>query len=407
MTTGRAVVNRLPKSAQKLDQLNASGSWSSDNADFTIENSEFCPYDTTHKQIVFTGETEMTISSVVLRPDDDGTNIEFAFAVKMVSGGSVEVVVQDTSTAGTTEQTTTFEINPQLESPDETALNDLAWQVFRTAPTILDRGNLPAPRVDITITFTPTDDSDLVYFSIPVLSGTLDVGRFSESARQMVMHIPNFFLDETDEDSNPPGAMLRFLDVAFSGLDDAIKAFRDYRFYTIAEGRKDSLPETLSNLVWPSDAGLDEAKWLTQFTGTEPVAKLSSTLDPSDPFVLDTSVLNGTDTLRFSTTGVNDPPLGTVEVTRDFLRWQAEYGYYGMNAGSLAAVRESVKRVMVEPREVTIDLQHDGPFTVLVQTPWEQTYGASEDDVGEASPVVLEAIERARPIGVKITHELT
>jgi len=406
VTTGRAVRNRLPASAQKLTVLGETGSWFSDNDDYEIEASEFRPDDASYRQVSFVGQVELTISSVILEAEDHLDPIEFVFAAKMQSGGQIDVVLSDTSFVSGASQPSTFVVTPQPESAGSAALNDLSWGVYRTEPVYVNKQSLSAPRIDVTVTIVPNEASDVVYFANPVLSGTLDQAYYSEAARQMNQVIPDHFTQGNGTE-NPPAAVMRFIDVAFSGMDQAMKAYRDYRFFTFVDGRDESLPETLSNLVWPSDAGLNEAKWLTQFTGTEPVAKLSSTLDPSNPFVLDTSQLNGTDTLRFSTTGVNDPPLGTVEVTRDFLRWQAEYGYYGMNAGSIAAVRESVKRVMVEPREVTIDLQHDGPFTVLVRTPWEQTYGASEDDVGEASPVVLEAIERARPIGVKITHELT
>lgn len=420
MTFVRAVENRLSEDAKKLSSINVSGSWFSDNLDYSIEHSEFWPEDNSYKQIVFFGQVQLTISAINLKALDDLNPIELAFGAKMESGGQIQVTLVDSSSISGASVTTSFSVAPQPESAISSGLNDLSWAVYRTNPVFVDKKTLVVPRVDATITITPNDPNDAVRFANPVVSGTLDQAYYSEAARNIFAVMPNFFTD-VDETENPPSAVTRFIDVSFSGLDVAVRAYRDYRFFTVADGRNEANPATLSDLVWPSDAGLDEVKWLTQFSGTEPVAKLSSTLDPSDPFVLGSptdpdeyadpgaggSLLGGSDTLRFSTTGVNDPPVGTVEVTRDFLRWQAQYGYYGMRAGSIAAVRESVKRVMVEPKEVDISLQHDGPFTVIVKTPWEQTYGANADEVGEPSAVVLEAIARAKPIGVKITHELT
>lgn len=420
MTIVRAVRNRLSETASKLSAIDVSGSWFSDNQNYAIEHSEFWPEDDSYKQVVFSGQAELTVSAVALDARDDLNPMELAFAVKMESGGQIQVTLTDSSAVTGSSVTTSFLVDPQPESAASSGLNDLSWAVYRTDLVFVNKQSLVVPQMDVTISMIPNDPSDSVHFANPVLSGTLDQGYYSEAARNMFAAIPSFFTD-VDETENPPSAVTRFIDVAFSGLDVAIKAYRDYRYFTIADGRDESVPATLSDLVWPSNAGLDEVRWLTQFSGTEPVAKLSSTLDPSEPFVLGSpedagdyadpgtggSLLGSADTLRFSTTGVNDPPLGTVEVTRDFLRWQAQYGYYGMKAGSVAAIRESVKRVMVEPKEVEIVLQHEGPFTVLVRTPWEQTYGANLSDVGTPSPVVLEAIHRAKPIGVKITHELT
>lgn len=336
----------------------------------------------------------------------------------MQKGGSITVILTDVYSSQTS--VSEFNVDAQPESPNQDALDDLSWGVFRSKHVIVNKGNLPSPRVGINVEIVPNDNSDEIYFAIPTVSGLLDQAYYSEVARNAYATIPNVFL-EASEDENPIGSVTRFIDVAFHGLDIAVKAYRNYRFFTAEEGRDEDNLKTLSELVWPKNAGLGEAKWLTQFSGTEPVAKLSSSIDPSDPFVLGSpesaedyadagsggSELNGTDSLRYSTTGINDPPLATTEITTDFLRWQAQYGYYGIQSGSYAAVVDSVKRVMVDPKEINVVKQHEGPFTVLIQTPWEQTYGANEEDVGEPSSVVLEAIKRSKPIGVKITHQLT
>lgn len=417
MTTRKAVVNRLVGSGANLDSIGAAGKWSisalsGQYGSVEFFDSEFSS-DPDKKQIKISGVPatpsgiSISFDELVLETFDHEKFMELVFYARIDGGGTIEVNITDTVVAGTSEQETTFNVPGVVNVPEANGLANPSWKAYRADPLKVVKGNLSSPRLTAQINFKPNIAGTAVYFAGPAIYGYADHFRYSQSATQMSVSMPDHVMDEDYSETNPTESLTRFIDVCFTGLDRAIKTLLAYRFRTKLEFRNENDPETLSRLVWPSNTEINEAKWLTQFTGTEPVAKLSSTLDPSNPFILNVSVLNGTDTLRFSTTGVNDPPLGTVEVTRDFLRWQAEYGYYGMNAGSVAAVRESVKRVMVEPRDVTIDLQHDGPFTVLVRTPWEQTYGASEDDVGEASPVVLEAIERARPIGVKITHELT
>lgn len=410
MTFARAVTNRLPEKAEKLSELNSSGAWFASNySSATTENSEFRPDDTSYKQIYFSGisgDLELIAESIELGVLDDKAFFEFAFAVKMQSGGTIVALISEVSTIQATQQTKTFAVLPQQEVPGNDALNDASWRIFRSESVLTDKGELSLPRVSLSITITPNDPADVVGFANPVLSGSLDQLLFSESSRHMAALIPSAMYVENSL-TNPAGALIRFVDVALSGLDLAIKAFKNYRFFTIADGRQENLPGTLSELVWPSNAGLSEVRWLAQFSGTDAVAKFSSSLDPSDAFVLDSSVLNGGDSLRFSSNGLNDPPTNTVEVTLDLLRWQTEYGFFGINAGSVASIRESVKKVMVEPREVTISVQNAGAFTVLVETPWEQTFGASENQIGSSSSVVEEVIRLCKPLGVKVTHQLT
>ena len=427
MPSSRSVVNRLVDEGSSLESLNATGRWiiesqSSDHEVF-FQNSEFSSA---------AGKKQIKVSSVsaaddfsfkyeelVLQTYDDSRYMEFVFFARIDGGGTITVTMADTGSASANSETSTFVVKPVVDSPTAVGLANPSWSAYRCSPVLVSKGILPAPRLTVTVSFSPTLPNSDIYFAGPAVYGYTDHLRYSEAIRQTVPYLP-VHLVEGDSNSTPEGALIRFLDVMLSGMDLALKSMLKYRFLTLEELRDESDPERLSELVWPSNAGLDEAKWLVQFTGSEPIAKLSSTLDPSEPFVLGSpsdaddyldagsggSSLNGDDTLRFSTTGVNDPPLGTVEVTRDFLRWQAGYGYYGINAGTIKAVTESVKRVMTAPYSVTVENQYDGPFTVKIKTPWEQTYGANEANVGESSLVVKEAISHSKPIGVKIKHEL-
>lgn len=348
---------------------------------------------------------EIYIDALDLNPEDDGQFMELSFYAKMPVGGTIEIILQDTTTVAISEVTTTFTVSPSSASPNATGLSDTSWKAYRSKPIRVQKGMLAAPRLDVMIRFTPSVVNSEAYFANPSVIGLMDHSYYSEAVRNIIPNLPEALFDGFAE-SNPSAAITRFADVMYSGLDVAAKALRDYRFFTIEDGRDENDDATLSNLVWPSNTDFVEARWLAQFAGTHPISKLSSVLDPSDPFILDSSQLNGDDTLRFSSTSTLDPPEATIDVVTEFLQWQAEYGYYGINAGTTKAIEEAVKRVMVGAKEVTITLQNEGPFTMLVETPWEQTYGGASELVGQSSVIAKEAISYAKPIGVKVTHKL-
>jgi hypothetical protein len=410
----RAVQNRLPEKAAKLNSFNSlqSDEWEiSGVGDFTTDRSVFGP-DDSYNQLYCTGvpsevgsSMDLSIYALQLNPEDDANYFELAFYAKMPAGGTIEIIIADTTTISVAESTTTFSVPVASPSPNAVGLADPSWRCYRSKPTLVDKGEFPSPRIDVTIKFTPNQPDSVVYFANPSVIGMMDHMYFSEAVKNIVPNMPEAMF-ENAMDSEPPAAISRFIDVMYSGLDIAAKALRDYRFFSLDEGRDLSKPETLSNLVWPSNTDFPEARWLAQFSGTQPASKLNTVLDPSDPFVLDQSQLNGDDTLRFSSTVTIQSPQATVEVVTDFLRWQAEYGYYGINAGTTRAIMEAVKRVMIGDKEVTITSQHEGPFTMLVETPWEQTYGGAVELIGESSVVADEAISYAKPVGLKVTHRL-
>lgn len=413
-----AVTNRLSGDGAKLKTLGVqginntfTGKWHVTGASVVdLSDSEFGP-DHSYGQVRFVKSSAqpfitLGFDALILKPDDDDEFIELSFYAKMPGGGQIQVSMYDTTSIFIGEIISEFEVEQTTPSEGSLGLADSSWKAYRTSPLRVFKGNLQSPRIDIEITFNPYTSNTEVWFANPVVSGLMDHMYYSEAMKSIVPNIPDVMFEETMQ-STPPAALSRFADVMYSGFDIAAKALRDYRFFTIEDGRDESNPATLSNLVWPSETNFVEARWLTQFAGTHPISKLSSSLDPSDPFILNSSQLNGADTLRFSSTAVLEPPEATIDVVTDFLRWQAQYGYFGINAGSMQAIKEATKRVMIGAKQVTVTVQHDGPFTILVETPWDQTYGGAQELIGESSVVVEEAISYAKPIGVKVTHVLT
>lgn len=410
----QAVVNRLPDEAAKLTTFGQTDvdQWGVVGAETVSTNHSVFGPDTSFLQayctgVPYDGETSLRLyyNSLQLQPDDDGNFMEVAFYAKMPSGGSIDVVVYDITSATPTQVSTSFNVAPSTPSANAVGLSDSSWSAYRSDPIRVEKGILASPRINVTIDFTPDQPGADVYFANPSVIGFMDHAVYSEAVKNIIPNIPAALL-EYDGESNPPGAITRFIDVMYGGLDVAAKALINYRYFTLEDGRDETNDATLSNLVWPSNAEFVEARWLAQFSGTEPIAKLSSAIEPSDPFVLDTSTLNGDDTLRFSSTTTVAIPEATTDVVTDFLQWQAEYGYYGIRAGTITAITEAVKRVMVGTKQVNVTLQHEGPFTVLIETPWEETYGGAVDLIGQSSIVAVEAISYAKPIGVKVTHRM-
>ena len=57
----------------------------------------------------------------------------------------------------------------------------------------------------------------------------------------------------------------------------------------------------------------------------------------------------------------------------------------------------------------TVSLEYDystSPFEINILTRWDETFGGDEPLIGQSSPLVLEAISKARPLGVLVTHEM-
>ena len=411
-----SVFNRLTGSASTLSSLGGSGEWYVSGASYTNSLTSELRTDSNFKQI----ELSPTASACYVQIDAvnmDASDYQYAaqltFGVNMPAGGEINVKIFDDNSIIESFGYTNFVIPPTTSSLYSSSLSNPAWRIYRTEEASIPSHDGYHPVVSIEIEFIPANQIDKIYFTSPILCTSLDAGRFGEAMLQIIRHIPIEYLDTEDIQQNPDYALQRFIDVAFEGLDRAIKQSFSFQHYDISEGYDDTDDRTKSYLVNPDVAEVPELKWLAQFAGTEPISKLESSQDPSDAFVLGAtegdggSVLNGTDALRFTVATLLEPPQNTAELQKDFLSWQAENGYYGINAGSITAIEEAVKRLMIGQKQVDITLQYEGPFTVLVETPWEQTYGASEEKIGESLSVIKEAIHYAKPIGVKVTHVLT
>ena len=89
------------------------------------------------------------------------------------------------------------------------------------------------------------------------------------------------------------------------------------------------------------------------------------------------------------------------------VKWQIDNGYYGINSGTDTALLESAKLMLTGTKTVSLEYDYStAPFEINILTRWDETYGADESLIGESSTLVLEAIAKARPLGVLVTHEM-
>ena len=221
-----------------------------------------------------------------------------------------------------------------------------------------------------------------------------------------------FRLIDLEQEGDLALPFMRLMDIFTTGLDIGWQGLGQYRYLDIEEGFKDGDDTTKSTLVNPDVADFATLVWLCKFTGTRPITRYESSLDVvTTPFELGDGLGSGSELdsgdglLLTSYSELNPPPLSLAN-QEELLRWQLDYGYYGINSGTLPAVIDAAKRQLVGDKTLVYDYDFGAePWVINLQSQWFETYGATgEEEIGSSSQLVLNAVEYARPLGVKITH---
>jgi hypothetical protein len=222
--------------------------------------------------------------------------------------------------------------------------------------------------------------------------------------------LPQFMIEDDFTTVQPIDIPLhRFIDVATVGLDSAVTKALEISYIDKVSGLDASLSETQSTLVSPSIAGIPELLWLAKFVGTKPVTRFASSQETAtDPFVLDSSLLDSADTIRVTSYSSLNPPAFDETAQKELLQWQVSTRNFGFNAGTTEAIEEAAKLMLVGEKTVSLSYDYTSqPFVIDIQTPWYETLGGDESLIGESSQLVLEAAAKAKPIGVLLTHTMT
>jgi hypothetical protein len=406
------VQNRLTGAAKLCSAINNNEQWNTVNlVSGEILTSELVP-NSSYKQLSLTVQNgqpsgQLTLGPIQLLAADTNRPIILLFAAKLPSGGTITTFVVDessvvsnvTTTAVVSEQSNAAVNAPGLLSPQ--------WFIFRSDSIVVEA---ETPTISIYITFQPNDLTETFYFTTPAVYHKYEFFISNPAVPAIASLLPTVFLDidsESQESLDVP--LLRLIDILNLGLGESLELMSDFAYSDIEDGYIESDNSTKSTLAHHEIADIDTLLWLAKFNGTNPILRFNSSLEiSSEPFVLDVSVLNGTDVIRLTSYDELNPPALTIAAQETLLRWQMEYGYYGRNAGTLPAIVAAAKLMLIDNQNVSISYDYSvEPFVVDMQTQWFETIGAAgPEDIGNESQLILEAIAPARPLGTLVRHEM-
>ncbi len=402
------ITNRLVGDAFTLHSINNTASWFAGASTVISDGgpTELLPR-INCRQIEIDGGVNNEIYLEPLPGDESLNNSAgvFTFAIKIPNGGTVDVSITDSSTLSIA-ATYSFIINASSPSINAEGVASPQWSIVRVITDVFDS---PTPSVQISIGISK-NQSETVYFSSPVFVPQMEFAIENTALGKVAALLPQFMLEDDFSITEPIDMpLMRFIDVCTVGLDSVINKTLDMSYLDAQDGKDEQFINTLSTLVNPRAAQIPDLIWLAKFVGTKPVTRFTSSLEEeTEAFVLNSSELNGEDTLRLTSYSSLNPPVFDLEVQRDLLDWQVSTGSFGFNAGTTSAIEDSVKLMLIGNKTVNLDYDYStSPFEIEIQTPWYETIGADETKIGESSILVLEAVQRAKPIGVLLTHVMT
>jgi hypothetical protein len=402
------ISNRLSGDAFTLRSFNTASTWNA-GANTTINDgglTELSP-NLNCRQLEISGNISNSISLSAIGGDASfsSSSALFIFALKVPNGGVATVTVEDASVIGVS-SVYEFPITASSSSINAEGVASPQWSIIRVLTTPFTSNT---PSLEITISVNKTLN-EVIYFSSPVLVPQMEFIRENVALQYISGFLPQFMIEDDFTTVQPIDIPLhRFIDVATVGLDSAVTKALEISYIDKVSGLDASLSETQSTLVSPSIAGIPELLWLAKFVGTKPVTRFASSQETAtDPFVLDSSLLDSADTIRVTSYSSLNPPAFDETAQKELLQWQVSTRNFGFNAGTTEAIEEAAKLMLVGEKTVSLSYDYTSqPFVIDIQTPWYETLGGDESLIGESSQLVLEAAAKAKPIGVLLTHTMT
>lgn len=415
------IVNRLSSAQSLLTVVNAQDGWSSTNIAVTIDGQSelFEEVNNPHRQLECFLINQQTSGSLTLNQIQFSVNqidvpLIFIFAIKMPSGGIITTTLTPVGMAGASSVVDTVNLQQSAATVNAPGILSPQWFIFRTSPLIVEGSNAFA--VNIEISFAPTETDEAFYFTTPSLYSQYEFFSGNRAVAEIASRLPAVLIEtDLNADVVPDAPMLRLVDVATLGLGEALLLTEEFDYLDNEDGFDDLNNRTKSKLINYDVATLEYLVWLCKFNGTRPVTRFESSLEfTSDPFILGEtegdggSVLNSSDTIRLTSYLSLNPPALTKTAQENLLRWQLEYGYYGKNAGTIPALINAAKLMLINTQYVGVAYDYDTePFVINVTTKWDETYGTTGPElIGQPSELVLDAISFSKPLGVLVNHEL-
>lgn len=403
------ITNRLTGAQETLTSTGGSSQWQvSGGVIYDGGISELAPF--THfrqSKIAVSGTSvELSLDNLTTFSGDGDLPFVFLFAVKMPSGGTITSSITENTSISVLSVETKI-ISPETASINAEGVGSPQWSIVRFNTEIV--ADIVSPTFNISITLEPEDAGDFIYFTRPAFYPRYEFLAQNASLEEIFAYLPELFI-ETDfsvtDDLDLP--MFRYLDVATSQMNVISNNAVGYTFFDISEGYVEGNTDLESSLVETNNADLETLIWLAKFSGTLPITRFASSLETvTEPFVLDASTLDSADTLRVTSYLELNPPAIDEEDQRGLVKWQIDNGYYGINAGSDNALKESAKLMLIGTKTVSLEYDYStSPFEINVVTRWDETLGGDVALIGQSSHLVLEAVSKARPLGVLVTHEM-
>ena len=410
-----AVTNRFTGAQRYLTSFGTSTTWTATNATITIDaTSELYP-NSDYKQIKLTldqgaSSCFLDLDILHLLEDDLNTPLVFLGALKMPAGGIINCTLTNVEESDEAITQTTMYVNSSDSVVNAPGVLSPQWNIFRSDPITLSVQS-GTPALSIQLEISPDVTTDDLYFTVPVCYAQFEPITRNAVLPVIAANMPSIFIEEDLAYSGKPDIpLLRFIDIATLTFDDVYQDLAGFTYLDVSEGFNDADDRTKSTLVNQDVAPFETLVWLSKFSGTRPVTRFESSVEAlGDPFVLDSSTLNSTAALRLTSFTELIPPELDLTAQNELLRWQLDYGYYGKNAGTLPAIQEAAKLMLTGAKELVTEYDFASePWVIHLYSPWDQTFGSlGEEEIGQASDLVLDAVSYAKPLGVLITHEMT
>jgi hypothetical protein len=301
--------------------------------------------------------------------------------------------------------------SPKQQKSENVSITSGEWSFVQLEKRITTPDDEHKYPISFNITILDVVDASTANINIshPIITASLDFVN-NPMLLDVYQNLPEFYrnYDSLGTEAPYPWTLARFLEMCIIHQGEMRQILDDAIYSDISQGKNIADATTLSTLVDPLVAPRKNIFWLAQFSGTNivnpttgvtPWENLPATWQGIDD--LDGIPVTGNDIAPWDVIQDSDPePAGLDE----FLRWQVQYGYYGVNAGSKEAITESVKRVLTETKEVTYTVP--SAWNILIETKKSETPDSSLIAIGEPVLGILELMEYTRPLGCVIAHEL-
>lgn len=342
-------------------------------------------------------------NSIVTTEDDIGDYVESFLWVK--SQVSMTVSIETILTHNITlDPIVTLEYRSEANS---VRLTSGEWYLLRANPIqIPDDIHKYSISLEITTTEMSSGSHNL-YISHPATYCQNDFIR-NTAWFDTWFRMPVVMKESDSRLTKPSYSLSRFIELCCEHRGEIYDILDEINYVDISDGYDSADNLTKSVMVDPDVIARKYAFWVAQFVGTRlysptvsvtPWQNIPTTWQGIDE--IDT-VVDVNDTVGWNALQSFKPELIGLD---DYFRWQISTGYYGINAGSLQAVTESIKRILTGTKSVRVEA-NPSSWAVNVYTYKSETLGTDllgTGDEVEASQIIL---KRCKPAGFFVRHYL-